>query len=314
MAQYIMCAGVDVSKASLDIALWPDDTASLHLDRSENGWRDKLAAWLTEHEVKRVGLEASGGYEVEVMDALEARGFAVVRFNARRIRLFAKANGRLAKNDRTDAMVIAQATAVLPVRSSNARPRALDPLVELLNYRRRLSDWSMDCTNQLEHLKETALRRATERRRASLDRELAQLDKKLAATLAASKSTNDLVQRLRSVPGVGPVLAATLVALLPELGKLARREIASLVGVAPFDDDSGQRRGERCIQGGRAKVRRVLFMAAQIAMRHNPAIAAFAKRLTGKKPKVIITACMRKLLVILNAIVRDGIDWRCQTT
>jgi transposase len=93
-----MCAGIDVSKASLDIALWPDDTASLHLDRSENGWCDKLAAWLTEHEVRRVGLEASGGYEIEVMDALEARGFEVVRFNARRIRLFAKASGRLAKH------------------------------------------------------------------------------------------------------------------------------------------------------------------------------------------------------------------------
>jgi transposase len=170
----------------------------------------------------------------------------------------------------------------------------------------------MDCTNQLEHLKDKALRRATERRRASLDRELAELDKKLAATLAASEHTNDLAQRLRSVPGVGPVLAATLVALLPELGKLTRRKIASLVGVAPFDDDSGQRRGERCIQGGRAKVRRVLFMAAQSAMRHNPVIAAFAKRLAGKKPKVVITACMRKLLVILNAMVRDGTDWRCQ--
>jgi transposase len=292
MAQFITNAGIDVSKEWLDIGLWPDETVTLHLERGEAHCFDKLAAWLTEHQVRRVGLEC---------------------FNARRIRLFAKAIGRLAKNDRADATVIAQATAVLSVKQPKIRPRTLDPLVELLNYRRRLSGWIVDCSNQLEHLTDKALRRSTERRRASLDREMAEFDKKLAATLTASGPTNDLAQRLRSVPGVGPVLAATQVALLPELGSLSRRQIASLVGVAPFDDDSGQRRGQRCIQGGRAKVRHVLFMATQIAMRHNPVIAAFAKRLAGKKPKVIITACMRKLLVILNVIVRDGAEWRDQT-
>lgn len=312
MAQFITAAGIDVSKAGLDIALWPDETVTLHLDRGQASCFDTLAAWLTEHAVRRIGLEASGGYEIEVMDALQARGFDVVRFNAQRVRMFAKAAGRLAKNDRADATIIAQASAVLPVKQPKARPRALDPLVELLNYRRRLSDWIVDCTNQLEHLVDKALRRSTERRRASLDREMAELDKKLAATLAASGPTNHLAQCLRSVPGVGPVLSATLVALLPELGTLSRRKIASLVGVAPFDDDSGKRRGERCIEGGRAKVRQVLFMATQIAMRHNPAIAAFAKRLAGKKPKVIITACMRKLLVILNAIARDRTEWKDQ--
>jgi transposase len=313
MAQFITTAGIDVSKAWLDIALWPDETVTLHIERGATDCFNRLAAWLTEHEVRRIGLEASGGYEIEVIDALQARGFEVVRFNARRIRLFAKATGRLAKNDRADATVIAQATAVLPVKQPNVRPQSLDPLVELLNYRRRLSEWMVDCTNQLEHLADKALRRSTERRRASLDREMTELDKKLAATLAASASTNDLVQRLRSVPGVGPVLSATLVALLPELGTLSRRKIASLVGVAPFDDDSGKRRGARAIQGGRAKVRHVLFMATQIAMRHNPVIATFAKRLAGKKPKVIITACMRKLLVILNAMVRDRTEWKDQT-
>jgi transposase len=310
MAQSITTAGIDVSKAWLDIALWPDETVTLHIERGESDCFDKVAAWLAEHEVRRIGLEASGGYEIEVMDALQVHGFEVVRFNARRIRLFAKAAGRLAKNDRADAAVIARATAVLPVKQAKTRPRQLDPLVELLNYRRRVNDWKIDCTNQLEHLADKALRRSTARRRASLDRELVELDKKLAATLAASGPTNDLAQRLRGVPGVGPVLSATLVALLPELGTLSRRQIASLAGVAPFDDDSGKRRGERSIQGGRAKVRHVLFMAAQIAIRCNPVIAAFAKRLAGKKPKVIIIACMRKLLVILNAIVRDRTEWK----
>ncbi len=313
MAQFITTAGIDVSKAWLDITLWPEETVTLHVDRGEADCYENLSRWLTEHEVGRIGLEASGGYEIEVMDALQARGFEVVRFNAHRIRLFAKATGRLAKNDRADAAMIAQAAAVLAIKQPKARPRPLDPLVELLTYRRRLIDWVMDCTNQLERLADKALRRSTERRRASLDREIAELDKKLAATLAASGPAQDIAQRLRGVPGVGPVLSVTLVALLPELGTLSRRQIASLVGVAPFDDDSGKRRGERCIQGGRAKVRHVLFMAAQIAMRHNPLIAAFAKRLAGKKPKVIITACMRKLLVILNAIVRDRSEWREQT-
>jgi transposase len=309
MAQFITVSGIDVSKAWLDVALWPDDTASLHLERKDADWRDQLAAWLRQHGVSRVGLEASGGYEIEVMDALQAGGFEVIRYNAHRIRMFAKANGRLAKNDRADAVILAHAAAVLPVKHARPREPKFDPLVELLNYRRRLQDWIGDCTNQLEHLKDKLLRRKTETRRANLHREVTAIDNKLAAALAASGASTELVQRLRDVPGVGPVLLAALVALLPELGTLSRRKIASLVGVAPFDNDSGNRRGERHIQGGRAKLRRVLYMAGLSASQHNPLIAAFAKRLAGKEAKVIITACMRKLLVILNAMVRDGTDW-----
>jgi transposase len=303
-------AGIDVSKHWLDIALWPEATPALRLDRGQPDCFDKLARWLTEHEVRRVGLEASGGYEIDVMDALQDRGFAVIRFNASRIRSFAKSIGRLAKNDRTDAAVIAQAVAVLPVRQPQARRRSLDPLVELLTYRRRLCDWIVDCANQLEHLKDRTLRRQAERRRASLTSERAQIDAKLAATVADAEPWYELTQRLQTVPGVGPVLATTLLALLPELGRMSRRAIASLVGVAPFDDDSGRRRGERHIHGGRTALRHVLYMASLVAMRSNPVIAAFAKRLAGKKPKVIIVACMRKLLVILNAMLRDGTDWR----
>ena len=161
MAQFITAAGIDVSKSWLDVALWPDDAAVLHIERSEAGCFDRLAAWLREQGVSRVGLEASGGYETEVMDALQARGFEVVRYNAYRIRMFAKANGRLAKNDRADAVVLAHAAAVLPVRHATARQAELDPLVELLNYRRRLHDWIGDCTNQLEHLRDKVLRRQT---------------------------------------------------------------------------------------------------------------------------------------------------------
>lgn len=314
MAEMVTVAGIDVSKHWLDITLWPDQTLTLHLDRGQRDWCATLAQWLTDQQVRRVGLEASGGYEIEVMDALQAHGFEVIRFNAYRIRLFARSVGRLAKNDQTDAAVIAQAVAVLPVRQKQPRRRMLDPLVELLAYRRQLCDWIIDCTNQLEHLKEKSLRRQSERRRAALCLERVQADAKLAAMIADRDDWYDLSRRLQTVPGVGPVLTASLIALLPELGHLSRRAIASLVGVAPFDRDSGKSRGERHVQGGRTSLRHVLYMATLAAIRCNPVLTAFAKRLVGKKPKVIITACMRKLLVILNAMLRDRVDWQAVTS
>jgi len=308
MAQILVTAGIDVSKGWLNVALWPLK-AELQVDHTAAGY-DQLAAWLTQHGVMRVGLEASGGYEIAVIDALETRGFEVVRFNAQRIRLFAKAKGRLAKNDRADARTIAQATAVLLDATPTRRRRDLDPLVEHLTYRRQLRAWITDCTNQLERLRDRTLREKIERRQIALKRELTGLDKRLAKLVAERDDWHVLEQRLRSVPGVGPVLVHTLIALLPELGRLSRRAVASLVGVAPFDDDSGKHAGERHIKGGRAAVREVLYMAALVAKRYNPLIAAFAKRLTGKKPKVILVACMRKLLVILNAMLRDGQPWK----
>jgi len=315
MAQIVTTAGIDVSKEWLDIALWPEDTTdTLHVERNPRDSFDTLAAWLHAHQVSRVGLEASGGYETEVIDALEARGFTVVRFNAYRIRKFAQSNGRLAKNDRADARIIAHATAVISVKQTGARPRALDPLVELLSYRRQLADARVACASQFEHFKDPALRRQIRARQASLARHIAVVDRRLSALLGATPHWAEAVRRLRTVPGVGPILAMTLVAMLPELGTLSRQKIAALVGVAPFDADSGKHHGPRRVQGGRAKVRDVLYMATLAAMRCNPVIAAFAQQLNRKKPKVIITACMRKLLVILNAIMRDNIDWRTKAT
>ncbi len=179
-----------------------------------------------------------------------------------------------------------------------------------MTYRRQLKDWSTDCANQLEHLRDGALRKKIEHQKAGFERELKQIDRKLADLVAKHDDWSALARRLRTVPGVGPVVSATLIALLPELGALSRRAIASLVGLAPFDHDSGSHHGERHIKGGRTLVREVLHMAAVSAKTHNPVIAAFAKRLEGKEPKVILTACMRKLLVILNAMLRDGTDWR----
>ncbi len=311
MAQMIKTAGIDVSKLWLDVAIWPT-REELRVSRDAAGLA-LLIAWLGEHEVARIGLEASGGYEREAIDTLQAAGFEVALLNALRVRRFAEAKGRLAKNDRVDARTVAQFTAVmLDEVVPRQRRRDLDELVELLTYRRQLKGWSTDCTNQLEHLRDSALRKAVAQRRASFERDLAKVDAKLADLIGEHDDWNALARRLRTVPGVGPVVSASLIALLPELGSLSRRAIASLVGLAPFDDDSGNRQGERHIKGGRKAVRDALYMAALSAKQCNPIIAAFAMRLAGKKPKVIITACMRKLLVMLNAMVRDGTDWRTQ--
>ena len=313
MAKIVTTAGIDVSKHWLDIALYPEqDVVPLHLDRGEPDCFDRLAAWFTEHQVDRVGLEASGGYELEVIDALTARGFTVMRFNACRVRRYAQALGPIAKNDRADARVIAQATAVLPVRPGSRRDKALDPLVDLLTYRQQLSDAHTVCINQLEHYRDGTIRRQIMTRQASLKRQIDQVSDRAARLIAANPAWAGTVQRLRTVPGVGPVLSMTLLAFLPELGQLTRRKIAALVGVAPFDDASGKRQGRRHAHGGRKGLRDVLYMAARVAQRHNPVIAGFAKQLAGKKPKVIIVACMRKLLVILDAMMRHGTDWRCQ--
>jgi transposase len=248
MAQMVLTAGGDVSKLWLDVALWPK-RADLRVSRDADGYCE-LAAWLRQHGVGRIGLEASGGYEIEVIDALEDMGFEVVRLNAQRVRMFARAKGRLAKNDRADARTIAQATAVLVEQAPSKRRRDLDPLVEHLTYRRRLQDWITDCDNQLEHLRQKPLRTRVTARKTSLGKELAQLDKNIAGLVEEHEDWRALAKRLRTVPGVGPVLASTLIALLPELGTLSRRAVAALVGLAPYDDDSGKRSGERHIRGG----------------------------------------------------------------
>lgn len=308
MAQMIMVAGIDVSKQWLDVALWRKP-AKVKVSRDRRGLSE-LAAWLRQHAVARVGLEASGGYEVEVIDALQAQGFEVVCLNPLRVRRLAEAKGRLAKNDRADAGVIAEATVLLADTATRGRRRDLDPLVEHLGYRQQLLDWITDCANQLERTRDKLLRRRIAQRQTRLKAELTALDKTIDGLVSEHEDWGQLARRLCAVPGVGPVLAHTLIALLPELGSLTRRSIASLVGVAPFDDDSGKRRGPRRIKGGRSAVRHVLYMATLSAMRHNPAIAAFAARLAGKKPKVRIVACMRKLLVTLNAMLRDGTDFQ----
>jgi transposase len=310
MAQIVPSVGVDVSKDRLDVALDRGEEC-LSFGNDAAGWRS-LCRWLRSLGVRAIGIEASGGYERGVIGALLDAGLPVRSVNPWKLRQFAKATGALAKNDRLDARAIARFVATLPCRAIERDP-AREHLAELVTARRQLVDCKQQFGNQLEHLRDAALRRMDERHIRRIEADIALLDRRIAEAIAASPALARRGALLCSVPGVGPVLAATLLALLPELGRIGRRQIGALVGVVPYDFDSGRMRGLRCIFGGRAAVRRVLYMAAQIAGQHNPLLSAFKQRLLarGKKPKVAIVAVMRKLLSMLNAILRHDQQW-CQ--
>jgi transposase len=309
MAQMVATVGIDVSKDRLDVAVHPTDE-QFSVTNDAVGWR-LLVRRLRPLMARAVGIEASGGYERGAISALLEAGLPVRSVNPWKLRLFAKAAGVLAKNDRLDAGVIARFVATMPSREVR-RDVAVEHLAELVNARRQLVDAVQQTGNQTEHLRDPSLRRLQARRIRQLERDVAQLDQLIAEAIAASPTLSSRHDLLCSMPGGGPVLAATLLALLPELGSLPNRSIAALVGVVPYDFDSGRMRGRRHIFGGRAAVRRVLFMAAQVAARFNPTLKAFKQRLlaTGKKPKVAIIAAMRKLIVTLNAMVRDNLPWR----
>jgi transposase len=304
--------GVDVSKDRLDVAVLPQEQ-SWSVTNDAAGWIS-LIERLREFSIAAIGLEASGGYERGVARALCAAGMSVRQVNPYKLRQFARASGVLAKNDPLDARMIASFVAVMPTRSAQRVP-AVEQLAEILAVRRQLSAEKIAAENGSRLLEDTMLQRLSRRRIARLAADIALLDKRLVEIVAANPALNQRYRLLTSVPGVGVLLACTLIALLPELGQLGRREIAALVGVAPYAFDSGKLKGARCIWGGRAPVRSVLYMGAMSASNWNPVFKAFHDRLraTGKKPKVVIVAVMRKMLTILNAMVRDDLIWadRC---
>lgn len=313
MAQIAPTVGIDVSKERLDVAVYPGG-ASFSVTNDELGWRE-LRRELDSIGARAIGIEASGGYERGVIGVLLAADLPVRSVNAWKLRQFARAAGILAKNDRLDARAIAWFVATLPCREVRRDP-AIDHLAELVTARRQTVDAKLRLANQLEHMRDAALRRMQTRRIRQLDLDLAQLDRHIAEAIARAPALAQRDKLLRSMPGVGPVLAATLMALLPELGSLRNRAIGALVGVVPFDFESGKMKGLRSIFGGRAVVRRVLFMAAQAAATWNPTLKAFKERLiaAGKKPKVATVAVMRKLIVTLNAMVRDNAPWQPAAT
>jgi transposase len=308
MAMLSFC-GIDVSKDCLDVLVLPEQQCS-SVRNDVAGWAE-LVEQLRGFSIAAIGLEASGGYERGVMRALLAAGMSVRQINPFKLRQFAKASGVLAKNDRLDARMIASFVAIMPTRPVLRQTPAIERLVEMIVVRRQLSDEKIAAENGSRLLEDAMLQRLSRRRIARLAADIGRLDEHLVEIVAADAALAHRYRLLTSMPGVGLVVACTLIALLPELGQLSRVKIAALVGLAPYDFDSGKLKGMRCIWGGRAPVRQVLYMAALSASNWNPALKVFHDRLaaTGKKPKVVIVAVMRKMLTTLNAMVRDDVVW-----
>jgi len=297
-------AGIDVSKHKLDTCLMPGrQRHSCSLDKIEG-----LIAWLKKHAPKIVVLEATGGYERETAAALVAEGLQVAIVNPYQVRAFAQASGRLAKTDKLDAEAIAAFAAALRPEPRPLADQDLAVLQALMARRRQLIAMRKAEANRLETTKQANLQQGIQSHIAWLQTEIAKLDEESSGKIENSSVWRAKDELLQSVPGVGDVLSRTLIADLPELGSLSRRQIAALVGVAPFNRDSGKLRGTRSIFGGRGAIRHVLYMAALSAVRHNPVLAAAYARLrqAGKPPKLALTACMRRLIVILNTIVKTN--------
>ena len=302
--------GIDVAKDRLDVHVLPSGEA-FAVARDGKGL-DELADRLGRLDVSLAVLEATGGYETTVAAALCAAGLPLAVVNPRQIRDFARATGRLAKTDALDAEAIARfAEAVRP----EPRPmpdKQARALAELVARRRQIVEMMTAERNRRKRLASRRMIGSVDRVLAALRRELADLDSEIGDAIRQTPAWRRAENLLKSVPGVGDVTARTLIADLPELGTLRRRQIAALVGVAPFNRDSGRMRGKRTVWGGRANVRATLYMAALVASKHNPVLKAFYQRLIadGKLKKVALTAVMRKLITILNAILRDQKPWQ----
>lgn len=304
----LVFAGIDVSQARLDVAVSDGQTWSVPHDESAI---TTLVAQLAALHPTLIVLEATGGLEIPVTSALATAGLPVVVVNPRQVRDFARAKGLLAKTDALDAQVLAQfAERIRP------QPRPLPDaearnLAALWTRRRQLVEMLSAEKNRLSSAS-SSVRKSLRNHIAWLERELQHTNTDLTAAIQQSPVWREKDELLRTVPGVGPVLTSTLLANLPELGTLTNKQIAALVGVAPLNRDSGTLRGRRTVWGGRAQVRAVLYMSAIVAARFNPVIRAFYRRLcaVGKAKKVALTACMRKLLTILNAMLKHRTPWR----
>jgi transposase len=300
--------GIDVSKARLDVAVCPS-AEKLSVCNDEAGVQS-LVQRLSELKPALIVLEATGGLERSVSAALGSAQFPVVVVNPRQVRDFARSIGQLAKTDRLDALVLARfAQAVRPPLRPLPDKVSLE-LRALIARRRQLIEMMVAEKNRVSTASK-AVRKRIEAHLRWLEAELERADNDLDQAIRQSPIWREHEDLLKSVPGIGPVVSRTLLAELPELGTLTRKKIAALVGVAPLSHDSGTFKGRRGIWGGRATVRAVLYMAALVASRRNSVLRDFYKRLRhkGKVPKVALVACMRKLLTILNAIIKHKSRW-----
>jgi transposase len=302
--------GIDVCKAQLDLAFRPEGRFCAPND--EAGYAQILER-LRAVPPTLVVLEATGGLEVPLAGVLAAAGVPVVVVNPRQVRDFAKATGRLAKTDVLDARTLAHFAEVMRPELRPLPDEQTQALAAILARRRQLVEMLTAEKNRLGSAA-TPVRTSLRTHIAWLERELSHTESGLAQAIRESPVWREKEELLRSTPGVGPVMTTTLLANLPELGTLTGKQIAALAGVAPLNRDSGTLRGKRTVWGGRAQIRATLYMAALVAARFNPVIRAFYQRLcaAGKAKKVALTACMRKLLIILNAMLKHRIPWRTE--
>lgn len=305
--------GIDVSKGVLDVHVRPDAAARQFPNTSEG--IASLCDWLRSLDVTLVVLEASGGYENEVLATLSLGALPVCLINPKRVRDFAKARGQLAKTDAIDAAVLADFAdtfrpPIRPLPDAEAQK-----LQALLTRRTQLVAMRTMEKNRLAVLTDSRVRRSVQNVIRTLDREIRQADKDLTSAIRDCPEWAAKDDLLQSIPGIGPSVSRTLLIDMPELGTLRREQIAALAGVAPINRESGQYRGKRMIAGGRAFVRSMLYLAGHAAKRGNATLRAFAERLkaAGKAPKVIRIALARKLLVIANAVLRDNRAWMLKT-
>ncbi len=303
--------GIDVSKLWLDGAVH-EQADGFRLSNAESGFVS-LVAKMKKLKPRLIVLEPTGGFEILVVAELSRAGLPVVVVNAKRIRDFARATGQLAKTDKLDAKVLAHFAAAIRPAVRALQTEEEEQLTALLTRRRQLVDMLTVEKNRLGTVP-AQMRADLQEHIQWLSERLHHLDQEIQGWVKRLPAWKEKDALFQSVPGVGAVTSATLLGMLPELGRLNRQEIAALVGVAPLNKDSGKKSGKRRIFGGRADVRSVLYMAALAATRFNPVIRTFYKRLLqhGKEKKVALTACMRKLLVILNAIACSHQPWRTQ--
>ena len=306
--------GIDVSKENLDVEILPGGEAQSFA--SEKGGVEALVSWLVSVKPALVVLEATGGYHVHVASALGAAGLPVAIVNPRHVRDFARSLGLLAKTDKLDAHVIARFAHDIHPEARPLASEAEAALKALAARRSQLVSMRVAEKNRLQQAREKRIKKSIKSVLKHLDKQIEDLENDLNDNIRSSPMWREKDDLLRSAPGIGPATSFKLISSLPELGNLNRRQIASLVGVAPFNCDSGKMKGRRVIWSGRADVRTALYMAALVAIKHNPAIKRFYDRLrlAGKPGKVALTACIRKLLIILNAMLKNKQPFRFKST
>ena len=302
-------AGIDISKESLDVAL--RSGASARFANNAKGW-PQLVEWLRREGVSRVVMEATGGYESAFRRYLQKAGLQVAVVDPKRVRHFARSAGRLAKNDPIDARLIAWFAEIFDNLTGKPHDEGREKLEALVSGRQALLEMQEQIGNWAEHDRPKLLQKAHQALLKVLTSYVEKVDEAIAAQIDSSPELAARADIISSVPGLSDVSTAGLIAFLPELGQVDRQAAAALVGVAPFDDDSGQHRGRRFIKGGRRKLRNLLYMPiVGAATRHNPVLKACYQRLLakGKPPKVALMACLRKLIGILNAMVAQNKPW-----